>query len=87
MQDSELTQMKGIVSTLEGLSVEEVSKQMYKYTKNKINKQITNVRIKLPRRETLTTQRKFTSASPTSGNGRPYDGEKLHGGKNYRVDN
>ena len=36
MQDSELTQMKGIVSTLEGLSVEEVSKQMYKYTKNKI---------------------------------------------------
>ena len=49
--------MKGIVSTLEGLSVEEVSKQIYKYTKNKINKQITNVRIKLSRRETAIRER------------------------------
>ena len=79
--------MKGIVSTLEGLSVEEVSKQIYKYTKNKINKQITNVRIKLSRRETLRAQRKFTSASPRLGKGRPYVGEKLYGRKNYRVDN
>ena len=31
MQDSEVTQMKGVASTLEGLSEEEISKQIYKY--------------------------------------------------------